>query len=224
MLVNCRLQIADYRLQIVTLFAFFAFVPLVRAEDEDGDKVRLPVVGRPEFFDEDDGPIGVFQTPTVRIAPSEVQVEDPVAVTIRVEAAGPVQRPPRQLRLEKFPGFSDQFYVEYAEDAAFRRMDDRTWELTCTLKPRSANVKMIPSFPFVSFTPGLVPPERGYQIHRTATVPLFVRPRAAVQPSDVSGGVEAPSIPESFLHIAEGPALLRRGSAFSPEALLAIGI
>jgi hypothetical protein len=181
-------------------------------------------VGRPEFFDEEDSPIGVFQTPAVRAAASEVPVEDPVTVTIRVVAAGPVQRPPRLLRLEKFPGFSDQFYVEYSEDAAFRRVDDRTWELTCALKPKSVNVKAIPSFPFVSFTPGLVPPERGYQIHRTASVPLVVRPRVAVHAADVSGGGEAPSIPETILEIAEGPALSHRGSALSPEALLTIAI
>jgi hypothetical protein len=192
-----------------------------RADEEDGNAPRLPVVGRPEFFDEEDGPIGAYQTPEVRVTPGEVQVEDPVTVAIRVAAAGPVQRPPKQIRFEKLPGFSAQFYIEYPDDPTFRRIDDRTWELICTLKPRGTNVTAVPSLPFAFFTPGFLPPERGYQVHRTASVPLVVRPRAVVQPSDVARGVEALPIPESVYRLAEGPDLLRPASVWSRASLMA---
>ncbi|HMF13296.1 MAG TPA: hypothetical protein VKE94_13355, partial [Gemmataceae bacterium] len=74
------------------------------------------------------------------------------------------------------------------------------------------------------FIPGLVPAERGYQIHRTASVPLVVRPRVAVHPADVSGGAEASSMPESVLQIAASAAVLHRTSTWSAEGLLVIGV
>jgi hypothetical protein len=201
------------RLVLVLLALAFALAGGVRADDDD-EGPRLPAIGRPEFFDED-GPIGAFQMPIVRVTPSEVQVEDPITVTIRVMAAGPVQRPPKQIRLEKFPGFAERFYVEYPDDPTFRRIDDRTWEFTCTFKPRGVNVNSVPSFPFVFFTPGLLPPERGYQVHRTASVAITVRPRAAVQPNDVARGVESQPIPESVYQIADGTSVLNYARPYS---------
>lgn len=211
---NCKLQ-------IVLIAALCGTA--VACADEEEDRPRLPVIGRPEFFDAEDGPIGAFQTPVMRIEPSEVQVEDPVTVTIRVAAAGPVRRPPKQIRLEKLPGFSEQFYIEYPDDPVFRRVDDRTWEFTCTLKPRSTNVTAIPSFPFAFFTPGLLPAERGYQVHRTASVPLMVRPRAAVQPGDVVSGVDSLPIPESVFQLTKGPSVLRPASVWSLTKVMAVG-
>jgi hypothetical protein len=218
-----KLQIANCKLQIVLLAALWAAAGIARAGDEDEEGPRLPVVGRPEFFDEEDGPIGTFQTPTVHVEPSDVQVEDPVTVTIRVVAAGVVRRPPKQIRLEKFPGFADQFYVEYPNDPSSRRLDDRTWEFTCTLKPRSTKVKDVPSFPFVFFTPGFVPAERGYQVRRTASVPLTVRPRTVVSPGTVQGGSETPEFPDSIYHVADGPTVLARPSAWSRDILITVG-
>jgi hypothetical protein len=208
---------------MVLLAAFCAGWWKVRADDGDTDGPRLPVVGRPELFDENDSPIGSFHVPVVRITPSDVQVEDPVTVSVRVEAAGPVQRPPRQLRLEKLPGFAEQFYVEYPNDPRFRPIDNRVWELTCTLKPRHVNVKAVPSFPFVFFTPGFVPPERGYQIQRTDSIPLVVRPRVAVGPSDVAEGADLPPWPGSLYEITEGAEVLRSVLPLSPHALAVIG-
>src|SRR5260370_41145541 len=184
-MLDFRCSIFDVRLPLAILMLIGSGAALARADDEDSAP-RLPVAGRPEFFDEDEGPIGAFRTPDVRIAPSEVRVEDPVTVTIRVAAAGPVQRPPKQIRLEKLPGFSAQFYIEYPDDPTFRRIDDRTWEFICTLKPRATTVQAVPSFPFAFFTPGFLPPERGYQVHRTPSIPLVVRPRPVVPPIAVT--------------------------------------
>jgi hypothetical protein len=220
---NCKLQIANCKLQIVLLVALCVAVGTLHAGDEDEAGARLPVVGRPEFFDEETGPIGSFQTPTIRVEPSEVQVEDPIAVTIRVAASGAVQRPPKQIRLEKFPGFTEQFYIEYPDDPAFRRLDDRTWEFTCSLKPRTTKVKEIPSFPFVFFTPGFVPAERGYQVRRTAGVPVTVRPRAAVSPGAVQDGAEIPEFPDAIYHASEDFTVLARPLAWSRDALSLVG-
>jgi hypothetical protein len=207
----------DCKLPVVLLVAL-AMTGGVRADEDDADGPRLPVIGRPEFFDEEDGPIGAFQTPTVRASPTDVQVEDPITLTIRVQAIGKVQRPPKQIRLEKFPEIAGQFYVEYPEDPTFQRVDDRTWESTCTLKPRKTNVVAIPSFPFAFFTPGLLPPERGYQIHRTERVAITVRPRSEVQPADVARGVELLSLPESVFQIEQGTSVLDYAKPYSLTA------
>jgi hypothetical protein len=181
-------------------------------------------VGRPELFDEDESPIGAFQTPTVRAEPTELQVEDPLTLTIRVVAAGSVQRAPERFRLDDLPGFKEQFFIEYPAGPSFRRLDERTWELVCTLKPRSTNVQAVPSFPFVFFKPGYLPPQRGYQIRRTPSIPLVVRPRTAVQERDVQGGADMALAPESVYQLAEGSTVLRASSAGSLTSLLWIGI
>jgi hypothetical protein len=189
----------------------------------DEDVPRPPVVGRPDFFDEDEGPIGAFQAPIIQAVPRELQVEDPLTLTIRVVASGPVHRPPRQLRLENYPEFKEQFYIQYPDGPTFRRLDDRTWELTCVLKPKSTNVKAIPSFPFVFFTPGFLPPQRGYQVQRTASIDITVRRRSSVQDRDVKSPVEPIRAPASAYQLAEGPRVLRRVSAPSVDALLVVG-
>src|SRR5262249_7088773 len=128
-----------------------------------------------------------------------------------------------RLSLEKIPGITDQFYIEYPNDPVFRRIDDQTWEFTCTLKPRNTGVQAVPSFPFAFFTPGLVPPERGYQVHRTASIPLVVRPRAAVQTSELKGGIDFQFVPDSILQATAGADAMRRASRWSNEPLLAFG-
>jgi hypothetical protein len=195
----------------------------LRADEVDDDMPRLPVIGRPDFFDAENGPIGSFQTPVVQASPTDVQVEDPITLTIRVQAAGKVYRAPKQIRLENFPEIAEQFYVEYPDDATFRRIDDRTWEFTCTLKPRRTNVSAIPSFPFAFFVPELLPPERGYQNHRTASIPITVRPRPLVQPSEVVRGVESQPLPDSVYRIAEGPAVLSYSRPVSPLVWIVLG-
>ena len=219
---DCKLRIAYCKLQIV-LLGMFAFAVEVRADDPDEDMARLPVIGRPDFFDVEDGPIGSFQTPMVRASPTAVQVEDPITLTIRVRATGRVHRPPKQIRLERFPEITEQFYVEYPDDPVFRRIDDGAWEFTCTLKPRRTDVTAIPSFPFAFFVPELLPPERGYQIHRTASIPITVRPRAVVQPSDVVRGVESRPLPELVYHVTEGMSVLRYGRPAVPAAWYVFG-
>jgi hypothetical protein len=190
----------------------------------DEEMPRPPVVGRPELFDEDESPIGAFQTPSVQIDRTEVQVEDRLTLTIRIVAAGKVQRAPGRFRLDDLPGFRDQFFFEYPTGPTFRRLDERTWELVCTLKPRSTNVQAVPSFPFVFFTPGFLPPQRGYQIQRTTSLPITVKPRQTVQPGDLRGLEKVAGLPESVYQLAQGSAVRRASAAWSPTALLWLGI
>jgi hypothetical protein len=198
---------ANCRLLFVPLLAL-AMAGSARGDDDEGDRPRLPAIGRPDFFDVEDGPIGAFQTPAVRASPTDVQAEDPITLTIRVTAAGKVPYPPKQIRLEKFPEIAELFYVEYPDDPVFQVIDNRTWEFICTLKPRRAGISAIPGFPFAYFVPGLLPAERGYQVHRTASIPITVRPRAAVQSNEVVRGVESQPLPDCVFEIAEETSVL----------------
>ncbi|HZT78623.1 MAG TPA: hypothetical protein VFA26_00255, partial [Gemmataceae bacterium] len=192
------------------------------ARQPDAPAFDFPPRDRPEFFDEDESPVGLFSTPTVSAAPREVQVEDPVTYTVRVAAAGPVKRPPRRPKLDAFPGFAEQFYIEPVGDDAGRKVDPQTWEFVYRLKPKGTGVTAIPSFPFVCFTPGLLPPERGYQTKRTAEIPLTVRPRQKAAVAEGPPPITLPSPPPAVLELAPGPAVLRRGPPLPSPALLAV--
>lgn len=190
---------------------------------QDAEAPRPPVVGRPDYFDEDESPIGTFQTPAVHAEPQELQAEDPLTLTVRITAPGPVQRAPRPPKLEEFPGFKEQFYIAPAGDAAGHQVAEQTWEFTYTLRPKSPDVKSIPSFPFVYFTPGFLPPQRGYQVRRTAEVPLTVRPRSVVRPEEVQGALPTSEAPEAVWQLVEGAPVLERPAAWTPGQLLALG-
>jgi hypothetical protein len=213
---------ADCRLLFMLLLTL-AMAGSARGDDDEGDRPRLPAIGRPDFFDVEDGPIGAFQTPAVHASPTDVQAEDPITLTIRIQAAGKVHYPPKQIRLEKFPEIAETFYVEYPEDPVFQVIDDRTWEFVCTLKPRRAGISAIPGFPFAYFVPGLLPAERGYQVHRTASIPITVRPRAAVQSNEVVRGVESQPVPESVFEIADGASVLRYARPMQVRGWLFLG-
>jgi hypothetical protein len=193
-----------------------------RGQDDPGAQ-RPPVVGRPEQFDEDESPIGAFQPPVVEATPRDLQAEDSLTFTLRIKSAGPVQRPPRRFLLEKQPGFTDRFYIEYPNGPVFRSVDSGGWELRCTLKPKSVEVKEVPSLSFVYFTPGLLPPQRGYQIQRTSSIPLTVRPRTAVEVPEVRAGIDWSAAPESVYQFEHGPAVVRRPHQWSWQGLLALG-
>jgi hypothetical protein len=167
----------------------------------------LPVKGRPAHFDEERSPIGSFRAPVVKAEPTELQAEDPLTLTLRISARGPVLRPPLRPNLEDFPGFKEDFEIEPV-GTGDGRIDKETWEFAYRLRPRRADVKMIPSIPFVFFVPGLLPAHRGYQTHHTSAVELTVKPRAEVPPSAVEGP-RPPRGPDALYEIVEGAEVLR---------------
>src|SRR5262245_9035750 len=65
----------------------------------------------PESFKPSGEWVGVFQI-TTRAVPTNVIVEDPFIFTIAISGSGPTKDSPRRPRLEEFPAFKQQFYVE----------------------------------------------------------------------------------------------------------------
>jgi len=219
--------VGDWRLNgpqtVIALLLLLSALSPARAEPEDEEIPRPPAIGRPEHFDEDESPIGSFHTPTVQAEPRTLQVEDPLTFTVRIVAgSGRVWRPPSRPKLGEFAGFPERFYIDSLGDASGRRVDERTWEFAYTLRPKRADVKSIPSFPFVFFTPGFIPPEKGYQIKRTTSIDLSVCPRAAVQPVDVKTDQPPARAPDAIYQFAEGRQVLRQQSAWPLDHLLII--
>jgi hypothetical protein len=164
--------------------------------------VEPPIVGRPENFG---GAVGSF-TVTMHAAPTTLQAEDPLTLTVRITGTGrldQVERPD----LRRLPKFAREFQIDNLSDRYLP--NDQAREFDYRLRPRSALVKQIPRLPFVYFKPGFVPDYRGYQTTYAPAIPLTVKPRAVVQASQVQGPPSATTIPESVLRLADGPAVLR---------------
>jgi hypothetical protein len=204
----------------VSLLQFAIFLPAIAPAQQPAPLPELPVINRPPLFDEERSPIGSFREPVVKAEPTELQAEDPLTFTLRLIASGPVLRPPGRPRLEKFPGFADDFDIEPLGDGD-GRIDPQTWEFAYRLRPRRAEVQAIPSIPFVYFVPGQLPAHRGYQTRYTSAIELKVRPRAEVRPSDVAGP-RPPRGPDSLYQLAEGPGLYRRQQPDSLPGLPAL--
>jgi hypothetical protein len=211
---------------LLVLFGSLVFCPWSSGRAEAGDDIpEPPVAGRPEFFEETGGAIGAFQVPVVQPSARELQAEDPFTLSIRITAAGRVQRPPHWPQLEKLPGFSEAFYIEpYPAEETGRQVDGQTWEFTYTLRPKNTKVKAVPSFPFVFFTPGFLPPEAGYQVKRARGIELTVRPRKAVSPEAVKSAGPPAETPDFVYRISRGPEVLHRSLTWTPRTLLTIGI
>jgi hypothetical protein len=151
-----------------------------------------------------------------KAAPTRLQSEDPLLFTVRISAEGPVRGAPQRPDLREWPTFSESFYVEDRTDQD--TADDQTWEFVYQLRPRSSAIQAVPSFPLVYYQPGMLPAARGYMTRWAPAIPLDVRPREEVQPSEVTGDL-ALQLPETVYQFITDPAVLtRRESAPLPSA------
>jgi hypothetical protein len=166
-----------------------------------------PLVNRPTNFQ---GAVGNFRI-TMRAEPTELQAEDPLLLTVRITGTGNLQELKRP-DLRRLPKFTDKFHVENDTDRYLPREQAR--EFVYRLKPLTASVKEIPPLPFVYFKPGMIPPHKGYQTALAKAIPLRVKPRAEVQPSQVQGARAIIDVPDALYQLSEGASVLRRQERF----------
>ena len=96
-----------------------------------------PPAVRPEDFSE---LVGSYQI-TSQARPTEVCVEDPVALTVRITGQGPRPFQPARKNLHLFPPhMSDDFYIEPlpGRDRYIER--EKAWELYYHLRPKRQDV------------------------------------------------------------------------------------
>jgi hypothetical protein len=177
----------------------------LRGEDEDKtDPEELSPADRPVGvpFNEASGRFRI----EVEAEPTELRLDDPLTLTVRITATGPVHRPPTRLDLAELPAFTKRFYIENdpsdghnplmtasllstlvaprsaGPTLALGAVASRTlWEFRYQLKPRSMAVKEVPSIPFVFDNRNLLlAPKLRYEVTYTDPIALEVKDRAVI--------------------------------------------
>jgi hypothetical protein len=176
---------------------------------EDSDAVEPPVAYRPANFS---GAIGSGYRVRMRAAPTELQAEDSLTLTVSITGKGMLQEIPRP-DLRRLPRFAQQFQIDNVAD----RYDSalKTREFDYRLRPRTAAVKEVPALPFVFFNPKILPREKGYQTTFAQAIALTVRPRLQVSPARVEGPPAAVVPPASVYSLVEGHTALRYDPPFT---------
>jgi hypothetical protein len=148
----------------------------------------------------------------MRAAPTELQAEDILTLTVSITGNGTLREIPRP-DLRRLPRFTRQFEIENAAD----RYDPgtKTREFDYRLRPRTAAVKEIPPLPFVFFNPKTLPAEKGYETTVAAPIALTVRPRTQVSPARVEGPAAAVELPASVYSLVEASTVLRYDPPFT---------
>lgn len=170
------------------------------------------MAGRPANFT---GAVGSYRI-EMRGTAAVVQAEDPLVLTVRITGQGPLQGVVRP-ELRRLPRFTQRFHIEDAGERDLPGENAREYDYR--LRPRSPDVKEVPSLAFSYFKPGLRPPERGYQTTSAKAIPIVVKPRERVvlSPNRLEPETEAP--PEAAFRLTVGDTVLRREAPFELPGL-----
>jgi hypothetical protein len=173
---------------------------LSRAGEDDPD--APPALGAPEDFS---GAVGKYRI-ACTASPTEVAVEDPVKLVVRITGAGPKKYLPERAKLHLFPPeLGRDFYVQNVPREDRYLPAERTWEFVYRLRPKRLGITRIPALQFVYYDPAL----RRFQPARTrGSIALKVTPRReAVLPKNAT---RVPPAPDRFYELATGEAVLSR--------------
>lgn len=159
------------------VFLLCASVPLWLVNPAIAQESEAPLVGRPKDFS---GLVGQYSL-SVSASATEVRVEEPLTLTVRISALTAESAPPERRQLQLLPEtFAEDFYVEDL-DSTFKK--ERAWEFTYRLRPKHAGVTMLPSLKLVYYHPQ----RQKYQATYSEAIELKVRPRteaASKQPAE----------------------------------------
>src|SRR4051794_14298862 len=119
------------------LLALVVAIP-ARADDEEDDPNAPPLVGRPENFS---GAVGSYQI-SYRAAPTQVAVEEPITLTVRIIGSGPEKHRPERNKLHLFPDEAEKdFYIQGVSEQDRYLAKENTWEFVYRLKPKHPGVE-----------------------------------------------------------------------------------
>lgn len=187
---------------MLALLAVWLLASALLQASANDQVVEPPLIGRPRFFS---GAVGTYRV-SMRADPMELEAEDPLTLTVRITGTGSLDRLPRP-NLRLLPAFEKNFHIEDLQDRSIPAEKSREFDFM--LRPRTAAVKEISTFPFVYFKPGAIPDYRGYETTYAPAIPLTVRPRSSVKPSEIQGQSAVPHLPERFYRLAEPSRIIR---------------
>ncbi len=132
----------------------------------------------------------------------EVAVDEPLELSVRIIAEGPVTQPPVGAKLNLFPpDFKDDFHHEFLSE---KKVAANTWVLQYRLKPKTEEVQAIPRLELEYYSQT----RQENQFAKSEEIPLTVKPPRQVDtPPEVARALRAPA---SVYELTTGPALLER--------------
>jgi hypothetical protein len=178
--------------------------------DHAADKVEPPVANQPQEFS---GALGSYAV-TTQAEPTTLQAEDTIRFKVKVKVVGAgsigqIKRP----NLQRLRQFARQFAIKNGADRDLP--DEKAREFAYELRPRNTGVKQIPALPFVYFNPRIRPATQGYQWAYAPAIPIVVKPRTAVAPSEVQTTFPVKDLPESVYQYTTGSNVLLRQEPFT---------
>jgi hypothetical protein len=181
----------------------------------DNDAGTIPVVDRPNDlpFSEASGSFKV----SARAEPTSLPVEQPLTLTLLVEADGPVFHSPQRIDLRLISDFNERFYIENPDNEEPPAPDAVRWEFVYVLKPRRTDVREIPGVPFVFYNPAIRPAKKAFQTKYTDAIPLKVQAAGAFVPPPRP-------VADVFLQTRTGPAVLTRQAPWSPPGTILVAL
>ncbi|MCI0462963.1 MAG: hypothetical protein L0Z62_38950 [Gemmataceae bacterium] len=176
-----------------------------------------PLVGQPLNFS---GAVGSYRI-SYRAKPTELAVEDPLILTLRITGIGPEKYHPRREKLGVvLKELEEDFYIEPAPEHDRRLPAENAWEFAWRLRPKQVGEMRLPSLELVYYDPRAANPEWGYKPTRTREViVLKVTPRP-LAPIKVEP-VKALQAPERFFALVAGESVLSRDRGDLSPLLLA---
>jgi len=181
---------------------------------EAADLNEPPTVGQPWDFERTGGAVGPSFRVSMRARPTELQVEQTLDLTVRIQCVGRAWRAPKRPRLWELKPFQTLekkgwLKIERPEkkkaNAPERTPDPQTWEFDYKVKVLSESLKHIPTFAFIYYKPPtseLVPGRYPTTYPEEISLKVKAKPGAAPPPA-------APiKAPEMIFELAETPRVL----------------
>jgi len=160
-----------------------------------------PIAGRPEDFSELVGFYEISSTAHL----TEVRVEDPLLLTVKIKGSGPRAYQPERRHLRVFPpAIANDFYIEPLPDQDRVLTEEKAWEFSYRLRPKRQDVKRVPSLKLVYYSPA----RQRFQSSYSDAIELAVKPRPVAQAP--ANAVESVRPPARTYELATGPGVLRR--------------
>jgi len=179
-----------------------------RSQEISLDVRPLPEEGRPPGFT---GLVGKYSI-SASASPTEVNVGDPISLTVVVQGSQPIDRVPNP-DLRKNPEFESGFRV--GGESPSRRVERQALVVEQVIRPATDEVTRIPPVELTYFDV-----ESGaYQTARSDPIPVKVRPTRVVTADDAQGasGIGVAAAPSALESVDTGI----RANIESPSALRA---